>query len=63
MPEKKKQSSRLNLKQYRIYGIINIKTKELAYVNLIMQVVEDEYDIEGYNPSEYSIVYFDVIVS
>ena len=62
--KKKKCASLNNLKprKYRIYGIFNFETNELTCVNLDVEQVELEFSIGDYNPENYDIISFDVVV-
>jgi len=60
--DKKQKLSQLSPKKYRVYGIFNFETNTLICVDLDIENVLFEFDIEGYNPSQYDIISFDVML-
>lgn len=59
---KKSSDKTLKLKEYRIYGIFNFKTKKLLYVNLDLDQTELEYGLGDYDEDTCDIISFEVIL-
>lgn len=60
---KKNKLDKLTPDKYRIYGIFNFKTNKLVYVNMELEQAELEFDLEDYNPEQFDIVSFDIILT
>ncbi len=64
MSRKKKREKLTNVKpkKYRIYGIFNFKTEELISVDMDWDKITLEYDLANYDPNQFDIVSFDVML-
>lgn len=49
--------------RYRIYGIFNNKIEKLIFISLDLEAVEMEFELEGYDPDDYSVIGFNIAVS
>jgi hypothetical protein len=47
----------------RIYGIFSFKEEKLLKVSLDMDELEFDFNLEGYNETDYGIVLFDVVLT
>ena len=63
MSKKEHQLHNLNPKMYLIYGIFNFKLGQLVYVDLDFEKITFEFDLEGYDPKEFDIVSFKVLLA
>ena len=61
--EKKQQLEVLKPRKYRIYGIFDFVGRRLIYVDLDIEKVSFEFDLAGYDPDNYGIVSFAVILT
>ena len=62
MISKKTRLKKLKSKTYQIYGIFNFRTEELVYVNMDVEQTELEFDLSDYDPEEYDIVSFEIML-
>ena len=66
MPKSNKPKKALvkppKLKEYRIYGIFNFKTKKLLYVSIDLEQTELEHGLGDYDEDICDIISFGVIL-
>ena len=61
--KKRKQLKKLQPNAYRIYGILNLKSEKLIYVNLDLGEVTFKFDLDGYDDCEFAVISFKVVVN
>lgn len=61
--QKKQQLESLKPRKYRIYGIFDFVGRKLIYVDLDIDKVSFEFDLAGYDPENFGIVSFGVILA
>lgn len=57
---KEKLLEKIKPRDYHIYGIFDFKKKRLVYIHLDREQVDLEFELSGYNPSQFDVVEFTV---